>query len=379
VAAPSDWFEKDFYKTIDVDESATAKEITKAYRKLARDLHPDKNPGDAAAEERFKEVAAAYDVLGDDDKRTEYDEVRRLGPMGGPGGPGGAPGGFSFNMEDMGGAGGLGDLFGGMFNRGGGGSGRGYSGASGVGPRRGADIEAQLTVDFADAVNGLTTTLFLTTDAQCSTCHGSGAAPGTAPIACYNCAGRGVVDDNQGMFSFSSPCPVCRGQGVLVEDPCPTCHGTGVEKRQREVKTRIPAGVKDAQTIRLKGRGGPGRNGGPAGDLLVELKVMPHHLFGRSGNNLTVTVPITFAEAALGADIDVPTLDGSTVKLRIKPGTQSHSRHRVRGKGIETKRKTGDLIVTVNVQVPDELGDEQRAAIEQLAAATTVNPRDSLS
>jgi molecular chaperone DnaJ len=279
----------------------------------------------------------------------------------------------------MGGAGGLGDLFGGMFNRGAGGGGRGRGAASGVGPRRGTDIGAQLTVDFADAVNGLTTTLFLTTDAQCSTCHGSGARPGTAPVACPNCAGRGVVDDNQGMFSFSSPCPVCRGQGVLIEDPCPTCYGTGVEERQREVKTRIPAGVKDGQTIRLKGRGGPGRNGGPAGDLLVELKVMPHHLFGRSGNNLTITVPITFSEAALGADIDVPTLDGSTVKLRVKPGTQTQSRHRVRGKGIKTKRKTGDLIVTVNVQVPDDLTDEQRTAIEQLAAATTVNPRDSLS
>jgi molecular chaperone DnaJ len=165
----------------------------------------------------------------------------------------------------------------------------------------------------------------------------------------------------------------------LIEDPCPTCYGTGVEERQREVKTRIPAGVKDGQTIRLKGRGGPGRNGGPAGDLLVELKVMPHHLFGRSGNNLTITVPITFSEAALGADIDVPTLDGSTVKLRVKPGTQTQSRHRVRGKGIKTKRKTGDLIVTVNVQVPDGLTDEQRTALEQLAEATTVNPRDSLS
>ena len=376
MAAQSDWYEKDFYKILGVEESSTAKEITKAYRKLARDLHPDKNPGDAVAEERFKEVAAAYDVLGDDSKRTEYDEVRRLGPMGGPGGP---SGGFNFNVDDMGGAGGLGDLFGGMFNRGAGGGGRGRGAASGVGPRRGADIGAQLTVDFADAVNGLTTTLFLTTDAQCSTCHGSGARPGTAPVACPNCAGRGVVDDNQGMFSFSSPCPVCRGQGVLIEDPCPTCYGTGVEERQREVKTRIPAGVKDGQTIRLKGRGGPGRSGGPAGDLLVELKVMPHHLFGRSGNNLTITVPITFGEAALGADIDVPALDGSSVTLRIKPGTQTQSRHRVRGKGIKTKRKTGDLIVTVNVQVPDDLTEDQRMAIEQLAAATTVNPRDTLS
>jgi molecular chaperone DnaJ len=375
MAPQREWFEKDYYKTLGLEPGASAKEITKAYRKLARDLHPDKNPGDAAAEERFKEVAAAYDVLGDETKRKEYDEVRAMGPMAGMGGRG-APGsgGFSFNVDDMGG--GLGDLFGNMFGQRG--PGRGRS-ASGVGPRRGPDITAQLTVSFEDAVNGITTTLYLTTDAQCATCHGSGARPGTSPVMCSACGGRGVIDDNQGMFSFSTPCRVCGGQGVRIEDPCPTCHGSGVEKRQREVKTRIPAGVKDGQTIRLKGRGGPGRNGGPAGDLLVELHVTPHRLFGRSGDNLTVTVPITFAEAALGGDIDVPTLDGSRVTLRIKPGTQTGSRHRVRSKGIATASGTGDLIVTVNVQVPTELDDDQRAAIEQLAAATTVNPRSSLS
>jgi molecular chaperone DnaJ len=376
MAPQREWFEKDYYKTLGIEPGASAKEITKAYRKLARDLHPDKNPGDAVAEERFKDVAAAYDVLGDEAKRKEYDEVRAMGPMAGLGGRG-APGsgGFSFNVEDMGG-GGLGDLFGNMFGQRG--PGRGRS-ASGVGPRRGADITAQLTVSFEDAVNGITTTLYLTTDAQCTTCHGSGARPGTSPVMCSACGGRGVVDDNQGMFSFSTPCRVCGGQGVRIEDPCLTCHGSGVEKRQREVKTRIPAGVKDGQTIRLKGRGGPGRNGGPAGDLLVELKVTPHRLFGRSGDNLTVTVPVTFAEAALGGDIDVPTLDGSRVTLRIKPGTQTGSRHRVRGKGISTPTGAGDLIVTVTVQVPTELDDAQRAAVEQFAAATTVNPRSSLS
>ncbi len=377
MAPQREWFEKDYYKTLGVEQSATAKEITKAYRKLARDLHPDKNPGNAVAEEKFKEVASAYDVLGDDAKRKEYDEVRTMGPMAGMGGRG-APGagGFTFNVDDMGG--GIGDLFGNMFGRGGQGRGRGGA-SSGVGPRRGADITAQLTVDFKDSVSGITTTLFLTTDAQCSTCNGSGARPGTSPSACSACGGRGVVDDNQGMFSFSTPCRVCGGQGVRIEDPCPTCRGSGVEKRQREVKTRIPAGVKDGQTIRLKGRGGPGRNGGPAGDLLVELKVMPHPLFGRSGDNLTVTVPVTYPEAALGGDIDVPTLDGTSVTLRLRPGTQTGSRHRVKGKGIETKHHTGDLIVTVNVQVPTDLTDEQRAAIEQLAAATTVNPRNSLA
>ena len=374
MAAQRDWFEKDYYKTLEVDQAATAKEITKSYRKLARDLHPDKNPGDAVAEEKFKEVAAAYDVLGDDDKRKEYDEVRRMGPMSAMGGQG--PGGFTFNVGDMGGAGGLGDLFGSMFGRGAG-QGRGRPASGGVGPRRGADITAHLTVDFKDAIDGLTTTLYLTTDAQCSTCHGSGAKPGTSPTACAACGGRGVVDDNQGMFSFSSPCRVCGGSGVRIEDPCPTCSGTGVEKRQREVKTRLPAGVKDGQTIRLKGRGGPGRAGGPAGDLLVELTVTPHPRFARSGDNLTVTVPITFAEATLGADIDVPTLDGTTVTLRIKAGTQTGSRHRVKGKGVPTKHGVGDLIVTVTVQVPTDLNDEQRAAVEQLAAATAGNPRDA--
>jgi molecular chaperone DnaJ len=379
MAAQREWFEKDYYRTLGVDKGASAKEITKAYRKLARNLHPDQNPGDAAAEEKFKDVAAAYDVLGDEAKRKEYDEVRSMGPMSGMGGMGGrgAPGGFTFNVEDMGGAGGIGDLFGSMFGRG---QGRGRAGgASGVGPRRGADITAQLTVDFKDAVHGLTTTLYLTTDAQCSTCNGSGARPGTSPVMCSACGGRGVVDDNQGMFSFSSPCRVCGGQGSRIEDPCPTCRGSGVEQRQREVKTRIPPGVKDGQTIRLKGRGGPGRNGGPAGDLLVELKVMPHPLFGRSGDNLTVSVPITVAEAALGGEIDVPTLDGPRVTLRLKPGTQTGSRHRVRGKGIETSKHTGDLIVTVNLHIPTDLTDAQREAIEQLAAATTVNPRSSLT
>src|SRR6056297_2316120 len=364
-----EWFEKNYYEVLGVSERATAKEVQKAYRKLARDLHPDNKPGNADAEERFKEVSAAYDVLGDDEKRKEYDEVRAMGPMshmGRPGGQGGGgPGGFSFNVGDVGGmGGGLGDLLGNMF-----GGGRRGGGTAGVGPRRGTDIEATLTVDFTDAVTGIETSLFLTAEAQCSTCSGSGAKPGTSPKVCAQCGGRGVIDDNQGLFAMSSPCPACQGNGVRIEYPCDTCRGSGIEHRPREVKTRIPAGVRDGQTIKLKGRGGPGRNGGPAGDLLVELKVLPHPLFGRSGDNLTVSVPVTVAEAALGGDIDVPTLEGPRVTLRLKPGTQTGSRHRVRGKGIETPKHTGDLIVTVNVHVPTDLTDDQRAAIEQLAAA----------
>jgi molecular chaperone DnaJ len=271
----------------------------------------------------------------------------------------------------------LGDLFGQMFGRGSRGSRSGGGASSGVGPRRGADVEAELTLDFVDAARGLTTTLHLTSDAQCSTCHGSGAKPGTAPKLCPQCGGRGVIDDNQGLFSFSSPCRRCGGAGTVIEDPCPTCRGTGVEKRAREVQARIPAGVSDGQTIRLKGRGAPGRNGGPAGDLLVLIHVGSHPLFGRSGNDLTTRVAVTFAEAALGADIAVPTLEGPPVTLRVKPGTQPGSRHRVKGKGIPAKKGAGDLIVTIDVVVPTQLSEDERSAIEQLASAAATRTRET--
>lgn len=370
MAAQREWFEKDYYQVLGVSPTASAKDITKAYRKLARDLHPDANPGDSAAEERFKEVSAAYEVLSDADKRAEYDEIRRLGPAAGgrPGGGGGG-GGFRFNVNDMygrGGDSGLGDLFNQMFRRDRGGA------ASGVGPRRGEDVRAELTMDFADAAFGVTTTLHLTTDAQCSVCEGSGAKPGTTPTVCPTCAGRGVVDDNQGLFSFSSPCPRCHGAGTIIETPCPSCRGSGTEKRDRQVQARIPAGVNDGQTIRLKGRGGPGFNGGPPGDLYVDIHVAPDPHFGRNGLDLTVRVEIDFWQAALGDVIAVPTLRGPDVVLRVKPGTQSGSRHRVKGKGIVTPKGTGDLIVTIDVAVPRHLTKEQRAAIEALKAASTV-------
>ena len=371
MAAQREWFEKDYYKVLGVSDSASAKEITKAYRKLARDSHPDTHPGDAAAEERFKEVSAAYDVLGDDAKRKEYDEIRRLGPAAAGMGAAGGPGQYNFNV----GGDGLGDLLGQMFGRGG--RGRGGSASSG-GPQRGGDVEAQLTLDFIDAARGLTTTLHLTSDAPCTTCGGNGSAPGTQPKVCSLCGGRGTVDDNQGFFSFSSPCRGCGGNGVIVEKPCTTCRGSGSEHRPREVQARIPAGVDDGQRIRLRGRGTPGRRGGPAGDLIVECKVIPHSLFGRDGHNLTLRVPVTFAEAALGAEIQVPTLLDGPVTLRLRPGTASGSRHRVKGKGIVTPHQSGDLIVTVDVQVPAELTPEQRAAIEAFAAATTVSPRKGM-
>jgi molecular chaperone DnaJ len=381
LAPQPEWFEKDYYKVLGVPESASQKEITSAYRKLARELHPDANPGDMVAEERFKDVSAAYDVIGDEEKRKEYDEVRRLGPigaMGGSGFPGGAggPGGFSFSADDLGNLGDLGDLFGNLFNVGGAGGRR--RAARGAGPQRGADLETDLTMDFRDAVEGITTTLHLTSEAACPTCKGSGSKPGSAPRICSNCNGRGVIDENQGMFSFSRPCNVCGGKGAVVVDPCPTCAGSGVVRRPRDVKVRIPAGVRDDQTIKLKGRGGPGRNGGPPGDLYVHVHVAPDPTFGRSGNNLTLTAPITFPEAALGTRLKVPTIDGDSVTLKLPPGTSSGKVFRIKGRGVGTGKNRGDLLVTVEVAVPAKLSKEQRAAVEAYAAVATDSPRSHL-
>ena len=370
MAPQREWFEKDYYRVLGVPESATAKEIKSAYRKLSRQYHPDGNPGDAAAEERFKEVSAAYDVVGNADRRKEYDEVRRLGPAaaGFPGGGAGGPGGFSF--QD---GGDLGDLLGGLFGRGRGG------GRGGRGPHRGQDLETELHLSFDDAVGGLTTAVHLTSEAPCHTCNGSGAAPGTVPQRCGSCGGQGVVSDNQGLFSLSSPCPVCGGRGVTIDDPCPTCRGTGVERRPREVKVRIPAGVDDGQRIRLKGRGGPGQNGGPPGDLYVVVRVAPHPLFQRKGRDLTLSVPITFPEATLGADIPVPTLDGGSVTLRIPAGTRSGRTFRVKGKGVVTPKGTGDLLATVEVAVPSKLSSAERKALEAFRAASNgASPREHL-
>jgi molecular chaperone DnaJ len=376
VAAQREWFEKDYYKILGVPETASAKEIKAAYRKLSRKYHPDANPGDASAEERFKEVSAAYDVLGDEARRKEYDEVRRLGPMGGvfgggAGGPGGGAGGFTFDGSD------LTDLLGNLFGRARQRAGRGGA-PRGTGPQRGADLETELQLSFQGAATGVETSVNLTSDVVCSTCHGSGAKPGTRPRACPNCGGRGVVDDPQGFFSFSTPCPACRGQGYLVDDPCPTCRGTGTERKARQVKLRVPPGVRDGQRIRLAGRGGPGRNGGPNGDLYVVVRVAPHPVFGRSGDDLTVTVPITFPEAALGAQVQVPTLDGSPVTIKVPPGTRSGRTFRVRGRGIATPKRTGDLLVTVEVAVPAKLSRDERKAVEALAAATSESPRAHL-
>ncbi len=369
MAAQQDWFDKDFYKVLGVTDDASAKEITKAYRALARKYHPDANPDDAQAEERFKEISAAYDVVGDEDRRKEYDQVRRLGPLGGGFGggmPGGGQGGMPFDVGD------LGDLFG-MFGRGGrrGGGGRPR-------PRVGDDLVTDLHLSFEDAAHGVTVPVHLTTEAACSTCGGNGASPGSRPVTCNRCGGRGVLDDDQGPFSFSRPCHECGGRGDVVNHPCASCAGRGTERRPRTVKVRIPAGVKNGQRIRLKGKGGAGSNGGPAGDLFVEVDVGRHEVFGRKGRHLTIGVPITFAEAALGARVTVPTLASEPVTLKIPAGTPTGKTFRVKGKGMDTAKGLGDLLVTVNVDVPTDLSGAERDAIEALAEASAGSPRDYL-
>lgn len=371
MAPQREWFEKNYYSVLGVSETATEKEITRAYRKLAKQYHPDTNPG---SEEKFKEITAAYDVIGDPPKRKEYDEVRKLGPMGAgiPGGFGGFGGGgqggnATFRIEDID----LGDLFGGL------GFGRGRrSNRQAGGPQRGADVHARLHLSFEDAIRGVTTAVHVDGEARCETCHGSGAAPGTSPVKCPQCGGRGVLDDNQGMFSLSRICPTCAGKGTVIETPCPTCRGTGVTKRGREVKVRIPPGVDDGQTIRVKGRGEAGRNNGPSGDLFVDVSVDRHPLFARRDKNLTLEVPITFPEAALGTTVRVPTLD-DPVTLRIPAGTPSGKTFRVKGRGVPAGKRgsAGDLLVTVVVDVPSKLTDEQKAAVEQLASVSDGTPR----
>jgi molecular chaperone DnaJ len=371
MAVQREWLDKDYYAVLGVSPTATDKEITRAYRKLAKQYHPDANPG---SEDRFKEISAAYDVLGDDAKRKEYDEVRRLGAsgMGGFGFPGGfGGGGQTIRIEDLGD---LGDLLGGL----GGVFGGGRRQRAG-GPRRGADVETELHLSFDDAVRGITTSVNVRGEGRCPTCSGSGAAPGSAPVVCPRCAGRGYLDEPQGLFSLSTVCPECAGRGTKIEKPCPTCKGSGVTSQTRTVKVRIPPGVEDGQRIRVKGRGEAGRANGPAGDLYVAVHVGKHPVFGRRARNLTVTVPVTYPEAALGTTVKVPTLD-EAVTLRIPAGTPTGKTFRVKGRGVPSHGRSGpgDLLVTVEVTVPKALTDEQRAAVEHLAQVSTEAPRAHL-
>jgi molecular chaperone DnaJ len=390
-----DFIEKDYYAALGVPKDADAATIKKAYRKLATELHPDKNPGNADAEAKFKEVSEAYDVLSDTKRRTEYDEARRL--FGGGGRPGGYPGGFpgaggggqSFDLGDLfggaagpgaaagRGAGGIGDLLGGLFGGAAGGGARARSQAA-SGPARGQDVETEATLSFDEAVLGVTVPLRMQSPGTCPTCAGSGAKPGTSPHTCPVCQGAGVTSRSQGAFAFSEPCRNCRGTGSVVDNPCPTCTGSGVTTQTRTITVRIPAGVKDGQRIRLAGKGAPGRRGGPAGDLFVVVHVSEHSLFGRKGQDLTLTVPITFAEAALGGTVTVPTLDGS-VSLKVPAGTGSGRTLRVRGRGVPGKDKAGDLLVTLDVAVPVRLTPAQRKVIEALAEEMDEDPRPQIT
>lgn len=377
--AAQDWVKKDFYKVLGVKKDASQAEIKKAYRKLAQDLHPDRNPDNAKAEARFKEVSEAYAVLGSQDKRTEYDEVRAAYRGGGfhfPGG-GGQGGQPNVNLGDLFGNSNLGDLFGGLFNRGG-----GPSGSAGTrrATRRGADVETDVTISFDDAIDGVTVPLRLTGEGPCHTCHGTGAKAGTVPRVCPRCEGTGQVVRNQGGFAIPEVCPDCHGRGLVVDDPCSDCHGSGRAMSSRTVQARIPAGVKDGQRVRLVGKGAPGENGGPAGDLHVRVKVGTHPVFGRNADNLTVQVPVTFAEAALGAEISVPAPGGASVKLRIPEGTANGRTFRVRGRGVRRRDGTnGDLLVTVEVAVPQHLSDQAAEALRTYQEATAdQDPRADL-
>lgn len=375
-----EWVEKDFYSVLDVSQDAGQDEIKRAYRKLAQKLHPDANPGDETAEERFKDISEAYAVLSDPEQRKEYDQVRRLvgsgtfagggGGFEGFGGPFGGFGGQQVRVEDLsdlfGGAGGLGDLFGG---------GRRTRRSA---PTRGSDTSAELTISFEEAFSGVTTTLQVRGQAPCSHCGGSGAEPPSRPVTCPTCRGTGSVASNQGLFAFSEPCPECRGAGVVIDNPCSQCRGSGVEVRTRSIRVRIPAGVKDGATIRIPGKGEPGRNGGPPGDLLVKVQVGSHPIFGRSGNNLTVTVPVSYTEAVLGTKLTIPTMDGP-VKIKVPSGTTSGRVFRVKGRGFPSGRsKQGDLLAKVEIQVPAKLSKDEKQLLEQLSSYDTEEMRAHL-
>jgi molecular chaperone DnaJ len=376
-----DFLEKDYYKTLGVAESASADEIKKSYRKLARKYHPDANKGDSKAEERFKEISEAYNTLSDEKRRKEYDETRSMfgsGRVRMPGSGGTAGGGYGFDLGDLFGGntsstgGRLGDILGGVF-----GSGRTQQQAR---PRRGADVETEASLSFGDAIDGTTVALRLAGEGPCKECMGTGAKAGTVPRVCPTCEGTGQGSRNLGNFAFSEPCKTCRGRGLVVDDPCPSCSGSGRAMSTRTIQARIPAGVGDGQRIKLKGKGAPGERGGPPGDLYVRVHVSPHPVFGRSGHNLTVTVPVTFPEATLGAEIKVPSHRGMPVSVRIPAGTPNGRTFRVRGKGVRRSDGTmGDLLVTVNVQVPKDLGDKAKEALETFREVTAgPDPRDEL-
>lgn len=376
-----DWVEKDYYKILGVSKDAKPDEIKKAFRKIARDNHPDANPDNKAAERRFKEASEANAVLSDPAKRKEYDEARSLFGGGGFRFPGSGGPRTNANMEDLFSAGagaGFGDLFGNLFGQAGQHTRRT---SSGRGPRRGSDVEGEVTIDFAQAVDGTTVSLQLTSDAACESCRGTGARMGTVPRVCPTCEGSGMqTSTSGGVFAVTEPCADCRGRGLVVDDPCSACRGSGRGKSSKTMQVRVPAGVTDGQRVRIKGKGGAGENGGAPGDLYVVVHVRPHRIFGRKGDSLTLTVPVAFTEASLGAEIQVPTLGGPSVRLKVPAGTPNGRIFRVRGKGVPRKDGTrGDLLVTVDVQVPTDLNDDAKKALKDFSEAVGMgNPRAGL-
>ena len=361
---------RDYYEVLGVQKGASEEEIKKAYKKMARKYHPDLNPGDKDAEEKFKEVNEAYEVLSDSEKKARYDQFGFAGvdPNFGAGG-GGYGGGAGFDFGD------LGDIFGSFF---GGGFGGGQTRRNPNAPQRGESIRMNLTISFEEAAFGCEKELELDRYESCETCHGSGAAPGTSPETCPDCGGSGVVQTRRqtpmGVFASTAPCSRCGGRGKIIKEPCKDCRGSGMVRRRRKIQASVPAGIDNGQTISIRGQGHAGKNGGPAGDLLVTITVRPHELFRREGTSVLCEAPITFPQAVLGAELEIPTIDGK-VKYDIPEGTQSGTTFRLKGKGIPALngRGRGDQYVTVYIETPRNLHREQKEALKKFAEAVGEN------
>jgi molecular chaperone DnaJ len=367
---------KDFYRILGVAENASAAEIKKAYRKLAKQYHPDANPNDSAAAERFKEISEAYSVLSDDAKRKQYDQMRKYGAFGGMTGArtgrggystsgsaaGGPAAGGSFSFEDLGGLGGLGDLFSSIFDV-------GKKRTKSQGPQRGQTVEFAVDIPFELAARGGKLPLTVPMTETCPTCHGNGSAPGTTPITCPECHGAGTVTFGQGGFAVTRPCPQCLGKGVVPTQPCPTCQGQGQLREQKQIQVTVPAGVDTGSKLRLTGQGEPGASGGARGDLILTFRVQPHRFFTREGLDLYCSVPINVAQATLGSRVRVRTVDGRHVVLRVPAGTQSGTRFRIKGQGVEKAGTTGDQYVQVKITVPERLNEEEERLMRQFAEA----------